>query len=93
MQVATNTFYEEESHETPEVSGRGPMQETSDGGVGKDELVPAVSDPNDIPPPQPSSSSSSNQKRTGYVCIYTQCSIKCFALCVVKSATFTIYTV
>ena len=61
--MATNTFFDEDSHENAEVREREPVEETGQG-PGQDELVPAVQDPNDLPPV--ATASSSNQKRTGY---------------------------
>jgi UBX domain-containing protein 1 len=60
--MATNTFFDEDSHENAEVREREPVEETGQG-PGQDELVPAVQDPNDLPPV--ATASSSNQKRTG----------------------------
>ncbi|CAI8016886.1 NSFL1 cofactor p47 [Geodia barretti] len=51
--MATNTFFDEDSHENAEVREREPVEETGQG-PGQDELVPAVQDPDDLPPvPQP----------------------------------------
>ena len=61
--MATNTFFDEDSHENAEVREREPVEETGQG-PGQDELVPAVQDPDDLPPV--ATASSSSKKRTGY---------------------------
>ena len=81
--MATNTFFDADSHENAEVREREPVEETGQG-PGQDELVPAVQDPDDLPPV--ATASSSSQKRTGYrtltpipisqTCVYGDCSPK-----------------
>ena len=75
LQLATDTFFSgDSSHEVSDVRERGPVQETGVG-QGREELVPAISDPDDLPPLPPAAAgpvaqpASSHQKRTGCVCV------------------------
>ena len=68
--MATNTFFDEDSHENAIMRERESVQETGEG-PGQDELVPATEDPINAHPPPPSAPVSSNQRRTGYCATVT----------------------